>query len=163
MSLSEAAAAFRRGLTQPAPAAPRGPGAVKETATPEERLAEAVNLYAWQIGDLTRRLVGCADPGEAARLHARITDARAKLDATQAALAKNGSDVTQRPEFAAAVGQYVEAVNATMEDAAGIGLDVADIPPEVVERVLRAARAKLDGRLAALVAPAIVNAADASR
>jgi hypothetical protein len=163
VSMHEAAAAFRRGLTQPAAIESRGPGPVKENATPEERLAEAVRLYDWQIRDLTDRLRGIREPAEAARLHARITDARAKLDATQGILAKQGGDVTQHPEFARAVGQYVEAVNATLEDAAGIGLDVADIPPEHVERVLRAARKRLDERLAALVEPALVNAADAVR
>jgi hypothetical protein len=163
VSMHEAAAAFRRGLTQPTAIEPRGPGPVKESATPEERLAEAVRLYDWQIRDLTDRLRGIRDPAEAARLHARITDARAKLDATQGTLAKHGGDVTQHPEFARAVGQYVEAVNATLEDVAGIGLDVADIPTEHVERVLRAARRRLDERLAALVEPALVNAADAAR
>ena len=161
MSLSEAAAAFRRGLMQPGTVAPSAPVATKEAATPEERAAEAVRLYDWQIRDLSQRLAGIRDPSEAAKLHARITEARAKLDAASAAAAKQGGDVTQHPQFAAAVGLYVEAAHATLEDAAGIALD--GVPPEHVALVLAAARGRFTARLAALAKGGDVNAADASR
>jgi hypothetical protein len=157
VSMSEA---FLRGL-HGGTAPPTGPTPAKETATPEERLAEAVQLYDWQIRDLSGRVAGCKDPSEAARLHARITESRAKLDATSALLAKNG-DPTAHPGFAQAVGQYVEAVHATLEDTTGVGLLVADIPPEHVERVLAAARASLGERLQAIAGGDPVNALDAT-
>lgn len=143
--------AFLRGLHSAA-APVSGPAPAKESATPEERLAEAVQLYDWQIRDLSGRVANCKDPSEAARLHARITEARAKLDATQALLAKNG-DPTAHPGFAQAVGQYVDTVQGVLLSPESVGILVADIPPEVVARVVEAARALLDERIAALVGP----------
>jgi hypothetical protein len=130
----------------------------------EAREEESLAFYTWQVEDLQATLADDLTPDEKGRIHARITEVRSRMDSIVIPKVGGGRGFSpDDPEFARAVGQYVEAVNATLEDAAGIGLDVADIPPEHVERVLRAARKRLDERLAALVEPALVNAADAVR
>lgn len=125
----------------------------------EAREEESLAFYAWQVDDLRDSLNDCDRVDDRAKVHARLTEVRARMDSI--AIPRGGAaGGSSAEEFTRAVGQYVEAVNATLEDVAGVGLDVADIPAEHIERVLRAARAKLDARLAALVEPALVNAAN---
>lgn len=155
--MMSALAAFQRGLaTPPAPT---------ESDAPDQRLAESVRIYHWQIRDLTRRLVGLNDPGEAARLHARITDARAKLDAAVALLppANPAGGAAFEVHLSYPDPQGTMAVQAVLDDVASVGLLVADIDPEVVARVLEAARIRVAERLAALGVEPPVNAADGAR
>jgi hypothetical protein len=91
---------------------------VRPTATPEERIGEAVRLYDWQIQDILVRLSSCVDPRESAALHAKLTDARSKMDAALA-ITKAGPlvsiNVVESPAFLALVDATLNALRGMPE------------------------------------------------
>jgi len=130
-------------------------------------MREAARTYDWQIQDMTRRLRSCRDPRESASLHARITEARTRLDGTLAMLQKL-ADEAPRADYEAAPSFEVhlsyparpgadsalrEAVHVVLGDVDAVATASGVASPDVA-RVLDAVSALLAARLAN------VNAAD---
>jgi hypothetical protein len=131
-------------------------------------------LYDWQIRDLSSRLVGCNDPSEAARLHARITETRARFDAVAAQVATHKPiaaaafvvhlSYPERPTgpMPATARLYITSTLAavTTEDVCAA---VPDAQPGLARRVLDAVRAAVTAKLNADTPPQSVNAVDGTR
>lgn len=116
------------------------------TAIEEESLA----FYAWQVEDLQAVLLDCVEPEEKVKIHARITEVRARMDAILIGTkthAKVDVNLLGDPGFVEAAKRYVETVQGVLAAADAIAGRLS-IPPALVGSVLSAAADLLSERLA---------------
>lgn len=113
-----------------------------------EREEEALAFYAWQVEDLQAVLKDCVEPDEKAKVHARLTEVRGRMDAVAIPRAGtvNNFNFATDPRFLEAAQKYVDTVQEVLDSAAVIaGRLSAD--PALVASVLTEADALLRERL----------------
>lgn len=123
-----------------------------DTAAIEE---ESVAFYTWQAEDLQATLTDCVEPEEKAKIHARLTEVRERIDAILLGT-KPGTIVNlnlgNNPAFVEAARRYVDAVQGVLGAAPQIAARLAETlpgaPPALVSAVLAEAAAMLEERLA---------------
>lgn len=125
-----------------------------------QREEEALAFYAWQLGELQATLLTCETPDETAKVHARITEVRARMDAIAVPRAQtvNNFNFGTDPRFIEAAHRYVDTVHGVLGSTSEIVERVAKrlktpIPAEAVEAVLAEAAELLLERVSPVAAP----------
>lgn len=117
----------------------------------EQREEESLAFYAWQLEDLRAVLTDCTDPEEKAKVHARITEVRGRMDLVGGLGGKatvNNFNFGTDQRFIDAARRYVDTVQDVLASAAAIAARLGAVDPDVVAAVLAEAEALLDERLA---------------
>lgn len=116
---------------------------------------ESVAFYTWQAEDLQATLNDCVEPEEKAKVHARLTEVRTRID--NVLLGTKSSNVVNvnlgaDPRFMEAARRYVDTVQSVLADVPAIEVRVAArlgsaVPSEVIAAVLAEADALIGERV----------------
>lgn len=130
-----------------------------------DREEESLAFYAWQLEDLRRTLAECVEPEERSKVHARMTEVRARMDAIlfPRAGATINVNFAEDPKFREAARKFVDTVQDVLASPEAIAARLVEqgtpVPSDVIAAVLAAADVAIAERLRPRPPPTLAEAA----